>query len=579
MKTMRIPSYDDLTPSIPDTDHGDVLASVATLLPDGGPVASRTIDGTDVSHQLFAALSTGPADLPSLASNSERATARQAARTRGPRTADRGLADLLAIAKDFSPRIAHHPGGTVVLDVAGLQRLFGDPAAIAEQLSAAGAPAVAVARSQTAALLLARARAGVSVAIGDPEAALRDVPIAVLETWLVEGHGGGGGHGTGSTRGHGGTDRVRTRNRTRSGAASPFDVLRRWGLSTIGEFAALPAAELSARLGSAGVAMQRLARGLDPGPLVPDPEVPRFAGTVELEWPIELLEPLSFVFARLLDPLAEALERADRGAIALHLDLRLIDRTVHHRSLPLPAPMRDPRVLRTLLLLDLESHPPSAAVDVVSIEVDPAPGRVVQYSLLERAVPSPETLATLMARLGALVGEVRCGSPRLIDVHRPDAFVMTRPVFGDRVNSQPPTPNSQAESFERVGSKSIHYARPEVFHRVFSSRSSWELGGGSWELTSRSSEPPAFVLRRFRPPVAVRVAVDAGRPVRLAIDRRGMPGGTVCEAAGPWRTSGGWWDTGRWNRDEWDVALSDGAVCRVFRDRDNGQWFVDGVYD
>jgi protein ImuB len=65
----------------------------------------------------------------------------------------------------------------------------------------------------------------------------------------------------------------------------------------------------------------------------------------------------------------------------------------------------------------------------------------------------------------------------------------------------------------------------------------------------------------------------------VAIDRRGMPGGRVEQAAGPWRTSGGWWETGRWDRDEWDVALSDGAVCRLFCDRESGLWFLEGVVD
>src|SRR3954463_56384 len=91
------------------------------------------------------------------------------------------------------------------------------------------------------------------------------------------------------------------------------------------------------------------------------------------------LEPLSFVFARLLDPLALTLERADRGAAALRLDLRLVDRTTHSRVLQLPAEMRDEKVLRTRLLLDLESPPPSSAIDVVTIEIDPVPGRIVQY--------------------------------------------------------------------------------------------------------------------------------------------------------------------------------------------------------
>ena len=101
------------------------------------------------------------------------------------------------------------------------------------------------------------------------------------------------------------------------------------------------AGELSARMGQDGVRLQQLALGQDPGPLVPDPDVPRFVERMELEWPIDTLEPLSFVLARLLDPLSVSLERADRGAAALRLDLRLVDRTVHGRVLQLPAAMRD----------------------------------------------------------------------------------------------------------------------------------------------------------------------------------------------------------------------------------------------
>ena len=92
-------------------------------------------------------------------------------------------------------------------------------------------------------------------------------------------------------------------------------------------------------------------------------------------------------------------------------------------------------------------------------------------------------------------------------------------------------------------------------------------------------EIPPSVLRRFRPPIAIRVAVESGRPIRVAIDRQRMPGGVVEQAAGPWRISGGWWESGRWNRDEWDVALSDGTVCRLFRDRDADGWWLEGVVD
>lgn len=535
---MPIPSYDDLTPSIPDVSPGEVFTSTAALLPDAGPVASRVVAGGVSRGHVFAALHGASSDT------------------------------LVRIACDFSPRIERQAGGSVVLDVAGLGRLFGGPATIAAELARAGAPHVAVAASQTAAILLARLRPGVTVAAGEPEAALRDVPMALLQQLLAERAAG--------------IAPARAR-RTAGASAStvnderPFDVLRRWGLQTLGELAALPASDLSARLGPAGVAIQRLARGIDPRPLVPDPAVPRFAGTFELEWPIDALEPLSFVFARVLEPIVAALERADRGAVAVRLDLRLTNRTCHARMLQLPAAMRDPRVLRTLLLLDLESHPPSAAVDGVSLEVDPAPARIVQYSLLERAVPSPETLATLMARLGALVGERRCGSPVLLDTHRPDGFEMgpvaiqeTRRRSNAQLptphcplpipNSHPPTPNSQSG--------------PSAGRETSAGR--WRLGVGGWQLIRTA---PALTLRRFRPPLAVRVTVERGRPVRVAIDRRGLPGGGVQQAAGPWRTSGGWWEAERWNRDEWDVALGDGALCRLFRDRDSGSWFLEGTFD
>jgi protein ImuB len=502
---VRIPSYDDLTPSIPDVSPGDVLSSAAAV------VLGRTGSTDPVPTGTNKDVAPGSTD-PGGSPRALYAALHEATGTGTP-SSDR----LVAIARDFSPRIERHPGGTVVLDVSGLERLFGNAASIGGHLAHAGAARVGIATSQTAALLLARAFEGVRVAPGDPAVSLREIPLLVLEQLIAE----------------------RAAAAVRPRPVRGFDVLRRWGLTTVGELAALPAGALSARLGAEGIAVQRLARGVDLRPLVPDPGVRRFIETCELEWPIDTLEPLSFVFARLLDPLAAALEQADRGAIALRLQLRLTDRTVCSRTLALPVAMRDPRVLRTLLLLDLESHPPGAAVDVVTLEADPAPGRVVQYSLLERPVPSPETLATLMARLGALAGETRCGSPQILDTHGPDGWTLVPVAFDDR---RRPTDGTVA-------------ARPVPM------------------------AAPPLVLRRFRPPIAIRVTVERGRPARVAIDRRGMPGGVVQEAAGPWRASGGWWQLQRWNRDEWDVALDGGAVCRLFQDRETGQWFADGVYD
>src|SRR5207237_8967114 len=130
--------------------------------------------------------------------------------------------------------------------------------------------------------------------------------------------------------------------------------------------------------------------------------------------------------------LAVRLERGDRGTPVLHLELGLVTSPStgsgrgeqYARHLQVPSPIRDVRTLRTLLLLDLESHPPPAAIDRVTIVIDPTPGRVVQHTLFVRAHPTPEQLSTLLARLGALMGQDRIGAPALVDSYRPGAYAM-----------------------------------------------------------------------------------------------------------------------------------------------------------
>ncbi len=163
-----------------------------------------------------------------------------------------------------------------------------------------------------------------------------------------------------------------------------------------------------------------------------------------LEWPIDGLEPLAFVLARQCERLSSALERADRGAVAIHTTLTLVTRETHARQSDLPAPLRDARVLRTLIVLDLESHPPPAAIDVVEVRLDVTPGRILQGSLLTWAVPTPEDLSTLLARLGALMGETRVGAPVCLDTH--DARQVALKPFRSqeaRRGSRPMSPRSR----------------------------------------------------------------------------------------------------------------------------------------
>jgi protein ImuB len=515
---------------------------------------------------------------------------------------------VASIAREFSPRYECHRDDLVSIDVSGLERVFlrrsvldtreGDgPSAsgvgagphasqknparsvwrvIGEELRREAASRrvrvhVAVAGSRMAALVLAHARPGVTIVEPDGEAgALAPLAIGILEKVIDD------------------------RPQTSDVRLQTFAALKRWGLKTLGELAALPSADLASRLGRQALVWQAIARGDDVRPLVPTLEEERFESSMELEWPIEGLEPLSFVLTRLLEPLSTRLERRDRGAAVLHVLLRLVTKDVHARRLELPAPMRDVRALRTLALLDLESHPPAGAIDRVAIVIDPTPGRVLQHTLFTRAQPTPEQVSTLLARLGALMGQDRLGAPATVDSDRPGAFAMM-PFATEHHHDQRRTRGTRREQDEQDSALRQAQGIPSV---------SRDAGSAGSALNVVSA------LRRCRQPVPARVAIDNGRPVRVTTDRRGFVGGTVVNCAGPWRTSGNWWADRAdgadraggaggagvsnaagpthlphqphqpyWNRDEWDVALNDGAVYRIFQDRDSEAWFIDAIVD
>jgi protein ImuB len=469
---------------------------------------------------------------------------------------------LLEVAQRFSPRVAWVESHALAIDLHGLERLFGEPRTIGEELRRALAKAglethVAVAATRTAARVLAHARGGLTVVAPDAVAeALAALPIALLSTLLEdEPASGAAAAGPRAPARFYRTSPVQEivkprRRRGHTPVSDRLAMFRRWGLRTLGDLAALPASDLAARLGADGPRLQALARGEDPAPLVPLVEDERFEATLALEWPIEGLEPLSFVLSRLCEPLCQHLERRGRAASILHVELKLVTRTVWTRRLELPAPMKDPRTFRTLVLLDLESNPPPAAIDAVTLRVDPTPARTLQHSLLERARPKPEQVSTLVARLSALMGARRVGRPVLKDSHRPDAFTMEM-FTGEDGGSSPHADHNHEGAKARRREGDIQPAAQLI---------------------------PA--LRRYRPPVPARVSVIDGRPVQVRAARAGVAGGAIEMMAGPWRCSGEWWALEQtWDHDEWDVALAGGTICRLSRDRLKDRWFVAGVYD
>ncbi len=407
---------------------------------------------------------------------------------------------LLEVARAFTPRVEPR-GASVLLDLSGLGRLWPAPEALGRAIldaaaARAGEAQVALAHARHVALVLARARPGVTVVPPGGEArALAPLPLDLLD-------------------------------------AGPdlSDVLRRWGLRTIGDVARLPAMGLAERFGPDGPRLVRLARGDDEGVLQRAPLPELFEMTLELDWPVDGLEPLAFLLSRVLEPLCATLAARGRKAAALELVLGLADGRAHARRLAPAAPSGEARTWRTLALLDLEAHPPGDAVLSLSVRATPAEARATQFSLLDPAQPSPERLAETMARLAAWTADGRGGAPQLVDTHRPGAFAVATFAPGP--------------------------AR----------------GAG---IAADAPPRPRLALRAFRPPRLAQVTLRAGRPAFVS-----APGvrGAVAGSAGPWRASGDWWDVA-WSRDEWDVALVAGGIYRIFLDRLRESWFVEGELD
>ena len=435
-------------------------------------------------------------------------------------------------AYSFSPLVEETAIDTVVLDVEGCELLFGSAYELANEIAnRATKPKelgglgyrinVAIAANPDAAIHAARFFEGITfIASGEELTGLGDLPIEALCFELV-----------------GIADEGKKQARRPRSRGEILETLRLWGIRTFREFASLPTAGVSERLGQEGIKLQELASGKTDRHLKLKQPAPVFENSIELEHPLDELEPLSFIFARLLNQLCASLNAYALATNELRVQLKLENGTSHERQLSLPYPMRDHKVFLKLLLLDAEMHPPQSAVFAVSIVCEPVKPRVFQNGLFIPLAPEPEKLELTLARLLKLVGPENVGSPELVDTHRPDAFRLKRFVLKQKPDRK------------------------------------------------RRKKNPQSVLgfRVFRPPLRAIVQADRGYPTQIsAWSANRSVHGRVVRLAGPWRTTGDWWRLDAWARDEWDVAVqsnSEKILYRIYRELRSGAWFVEGLYD
>jgi protein ImuB len=344
-----------------------------------------------------------------------------------------------------------------------------------------------------------------------------------------------------------------------------FGILHKWGIHTLGQLAALDKDQLGARLGPEAIRMWERANGRSSRllKLIRPPE--SFEESFEFEREIETAEPVLFMLRRFLEQLIVRLDAI--YLVAKQLTLRitfansrqvcdgtdssdwrnepaLAGKQSYERVFKIPQPTNDVDLLFRMLQTHLENFRSEHPIVAVGLSAEPIKPAGEQFGLFETTLRNPHQLSETLARLSALLGSDRIGTPVLEETHRPDAFRMQ--PFSWQLNSaadnggrSSATPGSQREARR---SSPLHILCP--------------------------------ALRRFRPAVCAAVLQDGDIPAHV---HSAEMSGKIINERGPYLLSGNWWDEKSWSRAEWDLQLQNGELVRAHEQ--DGVWKIDGVYD
>lgn len=417
-------------------------------------------------------------------------------------------AALLECAGGFSPRVEDRSEDSAffcVIDIAGMQGLFGPPEALARSLlscvRALGVTAcVAVSRNFHASFALAKGplpRSVRSIPTGEERGALSPLPLTVLDL-----------------------------------TAEQVETFSLWGIRTLGELAALPEKELISRIGQAGKRLRQMARGELPHLFQSAEPAFTLEERMELDSPVENLDALLFVVNLMLEQL---IQRATARVLALasvSITLTLEGERTHIRHVRPALPTNDRQMWLKLLHLDLEAHPPQAAILTVTLRAEPGDTRKMQLGLFAPQMPEPSRLDVTLARIRAVVGDENVGRAVLKDTHAPDGFLM--------------------EPFQLP----------------------------SGQPSAIQSAAPRPARRKLRPAELVFVTMQNERPHTFVFREQRY---TVEQAYGPWIAGGEWWNASFWGCEQWDLAARTGGsamlCCCLIRDLLQNQWQMAALYD
>jgi nucleotidyltransferase/DNA polymerase involved in DNA repair len=303
------------------------------------------------------------------------------------------------------------------------------------------------------------------------------------------------------------------------------------GVGMLEDLARLPHGPFVRRFGKAAAAWHDRARGIDPTPFRPRAHELQIDAAAYGEGSAEQEEQVIFAVRVLADRVCNDLGRAGKAAGMVRVTFECDNGDEHEIDAGFAQATGDPRTMLDVIRAKLEGETFGSPVTGLRLQVMRLEECGALATLFGQNGADPQALAVALARLQAATGHTAQRArtrraPRLEARFAYDAFTI-KPV--SVIGPNPSMPQ---------GGSIPHHDKPIPQLRLLAVR---EI-----DVTMRGNAP-----------VSVR-------------DKR------VLNCAGPWRVDDGWFDSPT-VRDEYDVLLEDGMLCRIYRQ--GKHWYLRGAYD
>jgi hypothetical protein len=295
------------------------------------------------------------------------------------------------------------------------------------------------------------------------------------------------------------------------------------GIMTLGALAALPHGPFVRRFGREAARWHDAARGIDRAPFIPRGHAIAIEASMYGEGSAESEAAVVFALRVLIARICADLERCGKRASALQVEVELDNAETARFDVQLAAATSQERAMLDVLRAKLEERTFAAPlvglrVRALGLEEGGEPVPLLCGDEIDRA-----SVAVALARLEALLGE---------------------PV-------------------RRAKTRDAHPLEERFAYEPFA-------------LPKRDPAGAPAAPVRLVPQLRLLAVTEVD--VRL---RRGEPAAVgdraVRSCAGPWRIEDGWFTAPHVMRDEYDVMLDDGEICRIYRQGE--RWYVRGSYD